>query len=147
MKTSNFITGLAYAAAGLAFLLLALLVESPLTGLLFGLAGAGIGPGAAMIVRYFYWSRPERRERYRERLEEERIELHDERKAALRDRSGRYAYLLGLAVTALAIPVFYVLGALRLLPGTRTVVLYLGAYLLFQYIAGVVIYRRLSEKY
>lgn len=146
MKASNLITGLVYAAAGFAFLLLALVTDSPLASLFCGLAGAGIVPGGAMIVRYFYWSRPERRERYRERLEEERIELRDERNAALRDRSGRYAYLLGLAVTALAILVFYVLGALQVLSGTRLMVLYLGAYLLFQYVAGLVIYRRLSAR-
>lgn len=147
MKTSNLTAGLAYSAAGLVFLLLALLTaEGPLTSLLYGLAGAGIGPGAVMIVRHFYWSRPGYRERYQERLEEERIELRDERNTALRDRSGRYAYVLGLVVTCLAILIFHVLGALRVLSGTRVIVLYLGAYLLFQYVAGVVIYRRLSKR-
>ena len=42
-----------------------------------------------MIVRYFYWSRPQNRQRYQEKRERERIEQHDERKEKLLDRAGR----------------------------------------------------------
>ena len=66
MKKSYFITGAVYLAVGCLMLTVALLTESRLEGILFGLAGAGIVPGIQMIVRYFYWSRPQNRQRYQE---------------------------------------------------------------------------------
>ena len=53
MKKSYFITGAVYLAFGCLMLAVALLTESRLEGILFGLAGAGIVPGIQMIVQYF----------------------------------------------------------------------------------------------
>lgn len=130
MKKSCFITGAVYLAVGCLMLTVALLTESRLEGILFGLAGAGIVPGIQMIVRYFYWSRPQNRQRYQEKREQERIEQHDERKEKLRDRAGRYAYALGLVVISLSILIFSVLGALGIVEQYRLVVLFLGGYLI-----------------
>jgi hypothetical protein len=88
------------------------------------------------IVRYFYWSAPANRAEYAERLENERIELQDELKQKLRDRSGRYAYLLGLCVSSLSVVVFAVLGMLELVPGTRLLILYLSGNMILQLAAG-----------
>ena len=100
-----------------------------------------------MIVRYFYWSRPQNRQRYQEKRERERIEQHDERKEKLRDRAGRYAYALGLVVISLSILVFSALGALGIVEQYRMIVLFLGGYLIFQFAAGEAIYRKLLKKY
>ena len=54
MKKSYFITGAVYLAFGCLMLAVALLTESRLEGILFGLAGAGIVPGIQMIVQFFY---------------------------------------------------------------------------------------------
>ena len=91
MKKSEWMVGLAYLVAGLACAGAALLTESRLEGLLWGFTGAGVGPGALMIFRYFYWSAPGNREQYRKRLEEEQIEQKDELKTKVRDRAGRLA--------------------------------------------------------
>ena len=147
MKKSNLMAGIIYLLAGFAFLLAALGIDGGLGGILFGLAGAGIGPGVMMVCKYVYWSSPKNRERYRERQERERIELHDELNVKLRDRSGRYAYLLGLMAVSLSMVVFSVLGSLGAVDGSRTVVLYLGGYLVFQLAAGVVIFNHLRKKY
>ena len=147
MKKSNLITGIAYVVCGLICLGAALLFETKLEGILWGLSGAGIAPGAAMIGKYFYWSSPKNRERYTERMENERIEMHDELKVKNRDKSGRYAYILGLLVICVSIMAFSILGTLEIIENSRMIVLYLGGYLVFQIIAGIVIFNKLMKKY
>ena len=132
---------------GVACLIVALLIETKLEGILWGFAGAGIFPGIMMICKYFYWSSPKNKERYEERLENERIEQHDELKTKIRDRAGRYTYSLGLLVVCFSILVFGILGALEVIDNARMIVLYLSGYLLFQVIAGIVIFNKLMKKY
>lgn len=147
MKKSNFWSGLIYALLGLAFLLAGLLWETRLSSLSVGFGAGMLSSGLMQLVRYRKWTRPENRETYRERLEQEQIELRDERKTMLRDRSGRYAWLLGMALCGVSIVVFGVLNALELVENARLMVLFLAAYLLVQYGAGVWFYRRLCKKY
>ena len=147
MKKSNFITGILYVLFGAACLVAALLIETKLEGILWGFAGAGILPGMMMICKYFYWSSPKNRERYEERLENERIEQHDELKTKIRDRAGRYTYSLGLLVICFSILIFGILGALEVIDHARMIVLYLGGYLLFQIIASIVIFNQLMKAY
>ena len=147
MKRSYLITGVLYVAAGVLLLAAAALTENRLGALLFGFGFAGIGPGVVMMGRYWHWTRPERQARYQERLEAERIELRDELNQKLNDRAGRYAYLAGLGVTALAIVVVSLLTVLEVIPCGRLMVLYLGGYLLLQVVLGRVFYRRLRKQY
>ena len=147
MKKSNLITGILYVLFGVVCVIVALLVETKLEGILWGFAGAGIFPGLMMIFKYFYWSSPKNRVRYEERLENERIELHDELKTKVRNEAGRYTYSLGILVICFSILVFGILGALEIIDNTRMIVLYLSGYLLFQIIAGIVIFNKLMKKY
>lgn len=147
MKKSNLWSGLAYVLLGLAFLLAGLLWETRLSSLSVGFGAGMLSSGVVQLARYRKWTRPENREAYRERLEAEQIELRDERKSMLRDRAGRYAWLLGMVLCALSIVVFGILGALELVANVRLVILFLAAYLLVQYGAGVYFYRRLEKKY
>lgn len=147
MKKDNLYVGLASLFIGGICLVIALNFESGIRSLLFGFAGAGIGPGAVMLWKYYYWTRPENRKRYQEKIENENIELHDERKTMLRDKSGRYAYLIGFAVISVSMVVFSILGNLGIIQNSELIILYLGGYLVFQYIIGVVIYNHLNKKY
>lgn len=147
MKKSNLWSGLAYVLLGLAFLLAGLLWETRLSSLSVGFGAGMLSSGVVQLARYRKWTRPENREAYRERLEAERIELRDERKSMLRDRAGRYAWLLGMVLCALSIVVFGVLGALEIVENARMIILFLGAYFVVQYGAGVYFYRRLEKKY
>lgn len=147
MKKSNLWSGLIYALLGLIFLLAGLVWETRLSSLSVGFGAGMLSSGVVQLVRYRKWTRPENAEEYRVRLEEEQIELRDERKAMLRDRSGRYAWLLGMGLCALSIVVFGVLGALEIVGDARLMILFLAAYLIVQYGAGVYFYRRLSGKY
>ena len=90
-----------------------------------------------------FWSSPKNKERYEERLENERIEQHDELKTKIRDRAGRYAYGIGLVVICFSILVFSILGALEVIDNARMIILYLSGYLMFQ----IIIFNKLMKKY
>lgn len=80
-------------------------------------------------------------------MEAENIELHDELKTMLRDKSGRYSYMIGLAVVSASIVLFSLLGKLGTIDGARVMVLYLGGYLIFQMMTGIVIFKLPLKKY
>nr|WP_325184887.1 hypothetical protein [uncultured Oscillibacter sp.] len=147
LKRSYLWPALGMIALSLIFLAAGLLWDTPLGSILFGCFGAFFGPGLMQVCKYFKWTRLETADSYQRYLEQEQIELRDERKSMLRDRSGRYAWLLGMALCALSIVVFGVLGALEIVENARLVILFLGAYLIVQYGAGVYFYRRLEKKY
>lgn len=147
MKKSNLVTGIVFIMLGIALLLCALLTQIKFGSMLFGAAGACFGSGIAISCKYFYWSTPENRERYKERLENETIELHDERKEKLRDKAGRYSYLLGLVVVSASIVIFSILGKMGQIQNARLIVLFLGSYFIFQIAAGILIFKHLNEKY
>lgn len=147
MKKSNLVSGIVYTLVGVAFLIVALLTDTKLDSILFGLTGAAIAPGLLMIYKYFYWSSPKRSQKYQEMLENERIERHDELKEKIRDKSGRYAYILGLIITSASMLIFSILGNLELVENCRMIVLYLGGYLTIQIIVGIAIFNHLLKKY
>lgn len=147
MKKNVRTTGLIYAALGIAGLAVSILLDNRLGGILFGMSFGAIAGGLGMLWRYFYWNRPKNAQRYKEKLDNESIELHDERKEQLRNKAGRYAYALGIIVCAVTIIVCGILQALVDRYNFRVLVVYLGLYMVFQYIAGIVIYRCLCKKY
>ena len=148
MKKSNLWTSLVTIVLGLIALAAAIFwAEGAPGSLLCGLGGGFLGSGGMQLRRYLKWSRPENAEVYREKLEQEQIDLRDERKQMLRNRAGRYAYILGLAVCLLAAFVVALLGAFGVYEHYLPLLCFLTAYTVFQYIAGVWIYRRLSRKY
>lgn len=147
MKKNNFIIGLVYLIIGIVFLLFILLFETKLNSILSGFAATGIVFGAVMMWKYYYWTRPENKDKYKEKTQNENIELKDERKEMLRNKSGRYAYILGLIILSISIVVFSILGSLKIIDNTDLIVMYLGGLSVFQYIIGIIIYRHLSKKY
>ncbi|MEL7624179.1 MAG: hypothetical protein AAGU12_11375 [Clostridiales bacterium] len=147
MKKNMLMAGLLYVLIGIAFLLCGIFLDTKLNSLFWGFAGGGIAPGLTMIYRYFYWTRPQNSDKYAEKMEEEKINLHDERKEKFRNQSGRYAYILGLITICISIIVFSVLSSLEIVQNAKILILYLGGYAVFQYIAGVIIFRHLDKKY
>ena len=95
------------------------------------------------------WTKLETPDSYQRHLEEEQIELRDERKEMLRNKSGRYAYILGLLAAAVAMTVFSFLGKLGMVDeaASRLMILFLAGYMVFQILAGWAIYRLLDKKY
>ncbi len=147
MKKSNLFVGIAYVLFGMVCLMTVILLDTKLDGILCGLGGAGIGSGGMILYKYFYWSSPQRKKEYQEKLKQEQIELHDELKEKLRDKSGRYAYLLGMMVALIFCFVVAVLDSLEIIEHGTIVVGCLSGYLILQYVAGGMIYRYLLKKY
>ena len=149
MKKSYLWSGLGMIAGGILFLLAALLLETPLDSLFCGFFGAFTGPGVMQVYKYVRWTKLETPDSYQRHLEEEQIELRDERKSMLWDRSGRYAYILGLLAVALALLVFSVLDAFGVVEEDTAslMILFLAGYAVFQLVAGWVIYRWLEKRY
>ena len=135
-------------SAGMGAVLLAagvFAMTGTLGSLVCGMGGGCLGSGLMQLRRYAKWHGNE--QAFREYLEQERIDLQDERKEMLRDKAGRYTYLLGLAVCFLGAFLTALLGALGVVEHYLPVLLLLAGLGLFQYIAGVWIYRRLSRKF
>lgn len=148
MKRSNLWSSLVSIALGFCFLAAAIFwTEDTLSSLLCGLGSGFLSSGGMQLYRYCKWSRPENAERYREKLEQEQVDLRDERKEMLRSKAGRYAYILGMAVCLLAAFVVALLGSLGIYEHYMPLLCFLAVYVVFQYVVGIWIYRRLSRKY
>lgn len=147
MKKSNLLEGILFVLGGIVLLCAALLTDSVLDSLLIGLATGAVFSGAATTCRYFYWSTPKNKVRYQEKIENEKIESHDELKSMLRDRAGRCAYAIGLMTVSVSMVIFSILGKLELIDNSRFIVLYLSGYLIFQIVIGIVIFKHLLKKY
>ena len=149
MKKRELWFGLGMIAGGILFLLAALLLETPLDSLFCGFFGAFTAPGAVQVYKYVKWTKLETPDSYQRHLEEEQIELRDERKSMLRDRSGRYAYVLGMLLACAAIVAFSILGKLGVVPeaAAELLIYFLAAFLLVEYAAGILIYKRLEKRY
>lgn len=147
MKKNNLVTGIIYIIIGIICLAAALLTDSKLDSLLFGFTGAGIVPGIMMISKYFYWNSPNNIERYKENVESQNIELHDELKEKIRCKTAQYVYVLGLCVISVSIIVFAFLNSLEILENGNIFVLYLCAYMAFQIVSGHIIFNKIFKKY
>ena len=146
MKKNNLYIGLIYMVIGATCLVFALNIESSLGSILFGFAGAGLIGGLSLIWKYYYWASPKRKEIYEAKLEEEQINLKDELKESLRNRSGRIAYIITFLVISLSIVTFSIIGSLGFL-NTKLLVLYLSILWIFMYVVGIIAFRILMKKY
>lgn len=149
MKKRELWFGLGMIAGGILFLLAALLLETPLDSLFCGFFGAFTAPGAVQVYKYVKWTKLETADSYQRHLEEEQIELRDERKEMLRNKSGRIAYVIGLLAAAVSMTAFSVLATLGIVSeaASRLMILFLAGYMLFQLAAGRIVYRLLARKY
>ena len=145
MKRSNIIYGLTcIILSGISLYIAIIFDANKMSGVFYGLTGAlGVG-GIVSIAQYFYWKR--HNEKYEEKLEIERIEQQDELKQKLRDKSGRYAYLIGMSITALSIIAYSLLGVLNIMD-TEYIVIYLSIYLISQLFIGIIVFSHLLRKY
>ncbi len=147
MKKNNLWIGITYLFISLTLGMIAGFSNTKLDSMLWSLSSAGVAGSGYVLWKYFYWSQPRNKIRYQERLERETIELQDERKEKFRNQSGRYAYILGLIIICISIVVLSILESLEIIHHTKTVILYLYGYLIFQYVSGIVIFRYLNKKY
>ena len=99
-----------------------------------------------MIGKYFYCSSSKHQAEYERRLKKEAIDLTDERKIMLRDRSGRIAYTAMLLLQLVLVFLFSILSILDYFsPFSKYACIGLGLLLIIQYLFGSVAYNRLSK--
>lgn len=146
MKRHDLITGIIFSAVGILFFSMAC-IDTPLQSLFCGLAGAGIGPGIMMIIKYFYWSQPDRKSKYAEKLETETIEMHDERNEMLRGKTARYLHAYTLVVVGISVIVFQVLQNLMFVENNRIFIIYLGILFFSEIFLSRLIFKWLEKKY
>lgn len=147
MKKSNLVEAVLFILGGVVFGGIGLLTDSVLDSLLIGFAAGALCSGIVMLCKYLYWNAPKNRERYQEKLMNERIELRDELKSKLRDQSARYSYTIGIVTVSVSIMIFSVMGQLEIIGNSRLIVLYLAGYLVFQIALGILIFKHLLKKY
>ena len=143
MKKRDFISGIICLLIGIACLITALTLDTKLDSLLFGFTGACIVPGILSIRRYLCQSSPENKERYQETPQND---SRDEMKDRVRDRAGRYAYVIGLYSAGISVIAFAVLDALTIIDA-RMIILYLGGYLIVQIITERIVFDYFMKKY
>lgn len=146
MKKSMLYTGFVYFFVGVISLIVALTTEYRLEALLWGITGAGIATGIRLIGKYYYWTKPEHKAEYDARLQNEAIQLKDERKVMLRDKSGRLAYIAVMLLQLILTFIFSILSMLDYFyPFSRYACIGLSILLIIHYVFGIVAYRRLSK--
>lgn len=147
MKKSQLYISISYAMFGITCIVIAALNEFKLEGILWGLSGVGVGSGFVLTWKYLYWSKPNNKNQYEEKIEQERIEMSDERKNMLRDKSGRITYRIMCAVYCILILVFSTVSTLGYFnPFSKYVVIGLVTLLVFQYICGILAFNNLNKR-
>ena len=146
MKRSELITGILFSTMGIIFFAMACM-DTPLQSLFCGLAGAGIGPGVMMISKYVYWSHPDRKTKYTDKLEAEKIEMHDERKEMLRGKTACFLHAYTLLVTGMSCIIFQVLEKLMIIENSRVFIIYLGILFFSEILLSRWLFKQLEKKY
>ncbi|ONI43738.1 hypothetical protein AN641_09125 [Candidatus Epulonipiscioides gigas] len=96
---NQFKLGVIYLLAGMFFIVLCFIF--PDNGIFYGLAGASIGPGLLMLYKHNYWKK--RPSEYEEKIENDKIELTDERKEMIRGKSARLSIMLNWILQSIII--------------------------------------------
>lgn len=147
MKKSNFTEGIIGVIIGIVCLLTVLLFDTKLEGTLTSFAIYALIFSVRAINKYLYWNKPENKERGREILENEKIEMQDELNVKIKDKSGRYAYTFSINFISVSIIIFHILGEFELIDNARMIILYLGGFLVLQVIVERVVFNHISKKY
>ena len=100
---------------GIILIIISIFVKFKYSSSLFGAGFAIIVSSFRFFYWYFKWSKEENKKEFEEKLEMEEINLKDERKERNRNISGRYAYIVGLAVILLSIIIFIILDIFNIL--------------------------------
>ncbi|HGM3505745.1 TPA: hypothetical protein ACKOR7_000297 [Clostridioides difficile] len=146
MKKNMLYVGIVYFICGILLVLLATFTEFSFEAFIWGLSGAALGPGVCMIFQYMYWSKPEKAVEYEEKIKNQRIEMNDERRIMLRDKSGRITNQIMSYVFVILIFIVSILSVFSVVVISKWVLVVLGLLILFQFICGVVVYNKLDKK-
>lgn len=65
----------------------------------------------------------------------------------LRDKSGRYAYIIGMVSLLIITTVFFILRNLGIVFSVDTMISVYSAFVIFEYVLGMVIFSYLEKRY
>ncbi len=126
---------------GAVFVLLSLFNKELVHGSTIFATGISFMAGAVIAVaKRFYWQRPKNKPTYDKCLHDEKINLNDERKVMLRQKSGQISYIIMFYVLTIVNLIFTFAGV------EKWIILTLWGVILFQYVCGLLVYKNLSAK-
>ena len=130
---------------GIVFLILAF--SFPDISIFSGFVGGCFGPAIMMLYKYLYWRK--RPEEYDEKIENENIELYDERKEMIRGKALRVSTLVNWCILSIFIVTISLLGQFEIISKgiSRYIVLGVAGYWLISVVIMQIIYKWLSKKY
>lgn len=141
MKKSVLFKGLSFTFVGLAILLFGIYgPEIPLEPIVWGLGGAGIGSGLMITFWYLYYLIPKNKDTYEAKVKEAEINMKDERKIMLRDKSGRISYVIMFFLLLAVILIFCGINA------DLFIIITLIMLWIFMYLCGIIVYKILDKK-
>jgi hypothetical protein len=148
MKKSSLLFGIIALLIGIAALMAAInQTDNNINGILFGLAGSGIGLGIGTIINFIYWSSGKNKKRYEEILERKNIEVYDELNVKIRAKAGRITNSIGLAIIITLILTLTLFEALGFMTGGYVTVVILSFYLLVNFIVYVVVFNSVRKEF
>ena len=148
MKKSTILFGIIILIIGIAALMAAVnQTDNNIGGILFGLAGCGIGLGIGNIFSFIYWSSGKNKKRYEELLEKKNIEANDELNQKIRDKAGRITSTIELAIIISLIIVLTLFEALGYMTTGYVTVVILSFYLLLRFIIYVAVFNSVRKEY
>ncbi|MGL5259900.1 MAG: hypothetical protein ACRC7V_07305 [Lachnospiraceae bacterium] len=138
-------SSIVYFCLGIVFLILAYVF--PDISIFVGFAGACIGPAIMMVLKYLYWRK--RPIKYSEKIEDESIELHDERKEMIRGKSLRISTLINWCILSAFISIVAFLGQLQVISieTSKPIIITIAAYWFISVVIMQIVYKYLSKKY
>ncbi|MBU3186875.1 hypothetical protein [Clostridium estertheticum] len=126
---------------GMTFVLIGLFIKELTYGSsVFAMGCAFIGAYIGAFYKNFRWLKSENKPIYEEHLKNEKINLNDERKIMLRQKSGQVTYNIMFVVLTILNIVFTFIGV------DKWIIFTIWGVIAFKYICGVVIFYYLSKK-
>lgn len=137
----NGVVALLLFICGIALIIMGLSIETLTHGsTIFGMGWGFIGGAVVTFYMYVYMLDPKNKSQYEEHLKKEKINLHDERKIMLREKSGRITYVIMFVVLIILNIVFTFIGV------EKWIILTLWGVIAFKYICGVTVFYYLAKK-
>ena len=112
----------------------------PNGSIIFGMGCGFIGGAIVNFYKYVYMLNPKNKIQYEEHLKNEKINLNDERKIMLREKSGRITYVIMFVVLIILNIVFTFIGI------EKWIILTLWGVIAFKYICGVAVFYYLAKR-
>lgn len=137
----NGVVALLLFICGIALIIMGLFIETLTHGsTIFGMGWGFIGGAVVTFYMYVYMLDPKNKLHYEEHLKSEKINLNDERKIMLREKSGRITYVIMFVVLTILNIVFTFIGV------EKWIILTLWGVIAFKYICGVTVFYYLAKK-